>query len=69
MHKRLDFQILRRFRPDLCDLLHGRFARQHHALGAELVKGVRRRVIGDTGLGGDMQFHLRRIALGEVDHP
>ena len=68
VHKRFDFQRGRRLGPDLRDLLHAQLARQHNPGRAQIVKRIGRRIVDDPGLGGNMDFHLWRMALHQLHH-
>ena len=63
----LQFQALRRFRPDRGDLLQGELPGQHHAFGSQLMPGRGGGVICHADLGGDVELAMWGVLLGQPE--
>ena len=68
VYERLDLKLLRGLCADLGDLLERKLAREHDALRALLRPEVRRLVVEDAGLGGDVNGHARRVLSRHTQH-
>ena len=62
-------QVRRGFGPNLGDFLQAQLPGQHHPLSSQLIKGPGGLVVGDAGLGGDVQFQVGGDLLGEHQSP
>ena len=63
MYENLNVQVRGGFRTDIGYFLQSKFTGKHNTLCAHVIKFTGGGIVYDTGLGGDMYFHIRGIAL------